>query len=83
MIAYGHGGSLETVRVGHPDGLSDTGVFFKSNNRSSRSQKAFWQFESQTIALLLRIFGVSQNSIFGFYSADSAAGRELQGRAVS
>jgi glycosyltransferase involved in cell wall biosynthesis len=28
VIAYGHGGSLETVRVNDPDGHSDTGVFF-------------------------------------------------------
>ena len=28
VIAYGHGGSLETVRVGDPGGRSDTGVFF-------------------------------------------------------
>jgi glycosyltransferase involved in cell wall biosynthesis len=28
VIAYGHGGSLETVRVGDPEGQPDTGVFF-------------------------------------------------------
>jgi glycosyltransferase involved in cell wall biosynthesis len=28
VIAYGHGGSLETVRVSDPEGRSDTGVFF-------------------------------------------------------
>jgi len=28
VIAYGHGGSLETVRVGDPEGRSDTGIFF-------------------------------------------------------
>lgn len=28
VIAYGHGGSLETVRVNDPDGRSDTGIFF-------------------------------------------------------
>jgi glycosyltransferase involved in cell wall biosynthesis len=28
VIAYGHGGSLETVRVGDPEGRPDTGVFF-------------------------------------------------------
>jgi glycosyltransferase involved in cell wall biosynthesis len=28
VIAYGYGGSLETVRVGDSDGRSDTGVFF-------------------------------------------------------
>jgi glycosyltransferase involved in cell wall biosynthesis len=28
VIAYGYGGSLETVRVNDPDGRSDTGVFF-------------------------------------------------------
>jgi glycosyltransferase involved in cell wall biosynthesis len=28
VIAYGHGGALETVRVDAPNGLPDTGVFF-------------------------------------------------------
>lgn len=28
VIAYGHGGSLETVRVDDPEGRCDTGVFF-------------------------------------------------------
>jgi glycosyltransferase involved in cell wall biosynthesis len=28
VIAYGYGGSLETVRVNDPHGRSDTGVFF-------------------------------------------------------
>jgi glycosyltransferase involved in cell wall biosynthesis len=28
VVAYGHGGSLETVRVGDPSGRADTGVFF-------------------------------------------------------
>jgi glycosyltransferase involved in cell wall biosynthesis len=28
VIAYGHGGSLETVRVNAPSGASDTGVYF-------------------------------------------------------
>jgi glycosyltransferase involved in cell wall biosynthesis len=28
VIAYGHGGALETVRVNDPHGLSDTGVLF-------------------------------------------------------
>jgi glycosyltransferase involved in cell wall biosynthesis len=28
IIAYGHGGSLETVRVNDPSGLPDTGLFF-------------------------------------------------------
>jgi glycosyltransferase involved in cell wall biosynthesis len=28
VIAYGHGGALETVRVSDPHGLSDTGVLF-------------------------------------------------------
>jgi glycosyltransferase involved in cell wall biosynthesis len=28
VIAYGHGGSLETVRVNDPEGRSDTGIFF-------------------------------------------------------
>jgi len=29
VIAYGHGGSLETVRVNDPQGRPDTGVFFR------------------------------------------------------
>lgn len=28
VIAYGYGGSLETVRVGDPEGRPDTGIFF-------------------------------------------------------
>jgi glycosyltransferase involved in cell wall biosynthesis len=28
VIAYGHGGSLETVRVNDPDGAEDTGLYF-------------------------------------------------------
>lgn len=28
VIAYGHGGSLETVRTNDPEGRSDTGIFF-------------------------------------------------------
>jgi glycosyltransferase involved in cell wall biosynthesis len=28
VIAFGYGGSLETVRVNHPEGLPDTGIYF-------------------------------------------------------
>jgi glycosyltransferase involved in cell wall biosynthesis len=35
VIAYGHGGSLETVRVNDPEGRSDTGVFFAAQDASS------------------------------------------------
>lgn len=35
VIAYGHGGSLETVRVGDPRGSSDTGVFFSEQTVDS------------------------------------------------
>jgi glycosyltransferase involved in cell wall biosynthesis len=35
VIAYGHGGSLESVRVNDPSGRSDTGVFFSEQTASS------------------------------------------------
>jgi glycosyltransferase involved in cell wall biosynthesis len=35
VIAYGHGGSLETVRVGNTNGLPDTGVFFAQQSVES------------------------------------------------
>ena len=35
MIAYGHGGSLETVRVADPQGKSDTGVLFSTQTVES------------------------------------------------
>jgi glycosyltransferase involved in cell wall biosynthesis len=35
VIAYGHGGSLETVRVGDAAGRSDTGVFFSEQTVES------------------------------------------------
>jgi glycosyltransferase involved in cell wall biosynthesis len=35
VIAYGHGGSLETVRVNDPEGLPDTGIFFPSQTVES------------------------------------------------
>jgi glycosyltransferase involved in cell wall biosynthesis len=37
VIAYGHGGSLETVRVGDPRGKSDTGIYFNDHTVSSVS----------------------------------------------
>lgn len=35
VIAYGHGGVLETVRVNDPSGMSDTGKFFREQSVSS------------------------------------------------
>jgi hypothetical protein len=35
VIAYGRGGSLETVRVGDAEGRSDTGVFFSEQTAES------------------------------------------------
>ncbi len=35
VIAYGHGGSLETVRVGDTSGSSDTGLFFQTQSADS------------------------------------------------
>jgi glycosyltransferase involved in cell wall biosynthesis len=35
VIAYGHGGSLETVRVNDPEGRPDTGVFFPEQTTDS------------------------------------------------
>lgn len=35
VIAYGHGGSLETVRVGGTDGQGDTGIFFSEQTMES------------------------------------------------
>jgi glycosyltransferase involved in cell wall biosynthesis len=35
VIAYGHGGSLETVRVGDTEGRPDTGVFFSKQTVES------------------------------------------------
>jgi glycosyltransferase involved in cell wall biosynthesis len=35
VVAYGHGGSLETVRVGDPNGKSDTGVYFTKQSVES------------------------------------------------
>jgi glycosyltransferase involved in cell wall biosynthesis len=38
VIALGQGGSLETVRVGDPNGKSDTGVFFRQQSIESVMQ---------------------------------------------
>ena len=38
VIAYGHGGSLETVRVGQPDIGPDTGVFFSEQTPESMAE---------------------------------------------
>jgi glycosyltransferase involved in cell wall biosynthesis len=35
VIAYGHGGALETIRVDSPNGLPDTGVFFSRQSVDS------------------------------------------------
>jgi len=35
VIAYGHGGALETVQVGDPAGVADTGVFFMEQTTAS------------------------------------------------
>jgi glycosyltransferase involved in cell wall biosynthesis len=35
VVAYGHGGSLETVRVNDPEGRPDTGVFFAEQSVES------------------------------------------------
>jgi glycosyltransferase involved in cell wall biosynthesis len=35
VVAYGHGGSLETVRVDDPEGRPDTGIFFPSQTADS------------------------------------------------
>ena len=44
VIAYGHGGSLETVRVNDPDGRPDTGIFFPQQTVDSLIE-ALHQFE--------------------------------------
>jgi glycosyltransferase involved in cell wall biosynthesis len=46
VIAYGHGGSLETVRVGDRLGLPDTGVFFDRQDLDSVIE-AIRRFESR------------------------------------
>src|SRR5271170_2787767 len=46
VIAYGHGGSLETVRVDDAEGRSDTGVFFPEQTPQSLVN-AILEFESR------------------------------------
>jgi glycosyltransferase involved in cell wall biosynthesis len=46
VIAYGHGGSLESVRVNDREGRSDTGVFFHEQTPASL-EKAILKFESR------------------------------------
>jgi glycosyltransferase involved in cell wall biosynthesis len=46
VIAYGHGGSLETVRVNEPGGSSDTGVFFAEQTVDSLMD-GILRFETQ------------------------------------
>jgi glycosyltransferase involved in cell wall biosynthesis len=45
VIAYGHGGSLETVRVNDPEGRPDTGVFFPEQTVES-VKDAILRFEA-------------------------------------
>jgi glycosyltransferase involved in cell wall biosynthesis len=62
VIAFGHGGSLETVRVGDPDGKPDTGVFFSEQTVESvvdailRFQKRESSFDPVQIQLHARKF---------------------------
>jgi glycosyltransferase involved in cell wall biosynthesis len=62
VIAYGHGGSLETVRVNDPDGRPDTGVFFPEQTVESvidairRFEKIEGQFDPKLIQLHARQF---------------------------
>lgn len=67
VVAYGHGGSLETVRHDDPDGLPDTGVLF-SEQTSESIAKGILHFEdlqdtfdSQKIRQHARSF---DNSVF-------------------
>jgi glycosyltransferase involved in cell wall biosynthesis len=46
VIAYGHGGSLETVRVDDPKGGADTGLFFPEQSPGSLVD-AILRFEAQ------------------------------------
>jgi glycosyltransferase involved in cell wall biosynthesis len=46
VVAYGHGGSLETVRLNDPEGRSDTGVFFPEQTSQSLVN-AILEFESR------------------------------------
>ena len=46
VIAYGHGGSLETVRVNDPAGRSDTGVYFPEQTVESVAE-AILRFEQR------------------------------------
>jgi glycosyltransferase involved in cell wall biosynthesis len=55
VIAYGHGGSLETVRVSDPEGRPDTGIFFAQQtvdsliNALMRFEQAEDQFDPAVI----------------------------------
>jgi glycosyltransferase involved in cell wall biosynthesis len=55
VIAYGHGGSLETVRVNDPEGRPDTGIFFAQQtvdsliNALMRFEQAEDQFDPAVI----------------------------------
>ncbi len=55
VIAYGRGGSLETVRVNDPQGLPDTGIFFQEQSVESlvdairRFEDSEGQFSSAAI----------------------------------
>jgi glycosyltransferase involved in cell wall biosynthesis len=55
VVAYGHGGSLETVRVNDPTGLPNTGLFFQHQtitsvvNAIQRFESIETQFEPEQI----------------------------------
>jgi glycosyltransferase involved in cell wall biosynthesis len=53
VIAFGRGGSLETVRVGDPDGRSDTGAFFPDQTVNSVAEAiiGFEAIESHFVPL--------------------------------
>lgn len=56
VVAYGYGGSLETIRVGDRSGLSDTGVFFSEQTVESVMDgiRRFEESESKFIPVEVR-----------------------------
>jgi glycosyltransferase involved in cell wall biosynthesis len=62
VIAYGHGGSLETVRVNDPDGRPDTGILFPSQTIDSlvvalrRFEQGELHFSAEAIQEHARLF---------------------------
>jgi glycosyltransferase involved in cell wall biosynthesis len=65
VVAYGHGGSLETVRTNDPEGRSDTGIFFAQQTINSvidgirRFEEAEHTFVPQEIQHHAREFDTS------------------------